>query len=181
MEVLDTGIKDLILLKPDIHFDNRGFFQVQYNVEILKSKGVNFDCKQMNHTLSVSKNTLRGLHFQLHPKAQSKLISCIKGSILDVVVDLRPQSSSYLEVFSIEISSSNNLKLFIPQGMAHGFITLEENVEVIYFVDEFYDSKLERVIKYDDPTFNIDWGFESLPILSEKDKNAPYFKDIKKF
>jgi dTDP-4-dehydrorhamnose 3,5-epimerase len=179
VEIINTTIKGVLLIKPDVYIDKRGFFQVQYNEEIFENKKINFRCKQINHTLSIAKNTIRGLHFQLPPKAQSKIITCIKGSILDVVVDLRPQSETYLKVFSVEISAENKLKLFIPKGLAHGFITREDNVEVIYFVDEFYDPQLEKIIKYDDPSFNIDWGNESSPILSEKDSNAPYFEDIK--
>lgn len=176
MKIKKTNIEDLLIIESIKHGDNRGWFSESYKKVLLMEEDINLDFIQDNHSFTFKKGTLRGLHFQNNPKAQTKLIRCTRGAILDVAVDLRVGSPTYLKSFSIELSAENQKQLLIPQGFAHGFLTLTDNVEVQYKVDQYYDFKLDRSIKYNDPSFNIDWGIEN-PILSDKDFNAPLYKD----
>lgn len=176
MYKIETGIKDLYVLETYLLGDNRGWFVETYNKSKLESLGIDIDFIQDNHSLSIKKGTLRGLHLQTLPKAQTKLVRCTKGSILDVAVDLRKDSPTYLKFFSIKLTSENKKQLLIPKGFAHGFITLEDNVEVQYKVDEYYSKEHDRSIRFDDPLFNIDWIIDEI-IISEKDKYALLYKD----
>jgi len=171
-----TGINDLYVLEPNVFADNRGWFLESYNKKALEDLGININFIQDNHSLSSEKGVLRGLHLQTNPKAQTKLVRCSKGKILDVAVDLRKQSPTYLKTFTIELSADNKKQLLIPKGFAHGFVTLEDNTEVQYKVDEYYSKEHDRSIKYNDPIFNIDWVVDNV-ILSDKDKNAPFYRD----
>lgn len=176
MKKIETGIKDLYVLEPNVFGDNRGWFSESYNKETLKSLGIEIDFIQDNHSFSSEKGVLRGLHLQNNPKAQTKLVRCTKGSILDVAVDLRKSSPTYLKHFSIILSADNHKQLLVPKGFAHGFVTLEDDVEVQYKVDEYYSKEHDRSIKFNDELFNIDWKVEKF-VLSDKDKNAPLYKD----
>jgi len=176
MKKVETGIKDLYVLEPNIFGDNRGWFSESYNKKKLTDLGLYIDFIQDNHSFSLEKGVLRGLHLQLNPKAQTKLVRCTKGSILDVAVDLRKSSPTYLKHFSVILSSYNHKQLLVPKGFAHGFVTLEDNVEVQYKVDEHYSKEHDRSIKFDDALFNIDWKVDNF-VLSDKDKNAPLYKD----
>lgn len=176
MNIIKTDIEDLVVIEPVVHGDNRGWFMETFSDRELKKHGINTVFVQDNQSFSAQKNTLRGMHFQNAPMAQTKLIRCTKGSIIDVVVDLRKNSKTYKKWFSIELSAENKKQLFIPKGFAHGFVTLTENVEVQYKVDEFYSKEHDRSIRYDDPEIGIKWEVEN-PILSEKDLNAPLLKD----
>lgn len=176
MEIIETNIKDLYIIKPTVHGDYRGWFTESFRDDKLKEKGINVVFVQDNHSFSKEAGTLRGLHFQLEPYAQSKLVRCTKGKILDVAVDLRKNSATYLKWFSIELSDENYLQLFVPKGFGHGFVTLDENVEVQYKVDNYYHKASDRSIRFDDSVLNIDWNIEN-PILSEKDLKAPLLKD----
>ena len=142
----------------------------------LEELGLKVDFVQDNHSFSASKGTLRGLHFQLDPKAQTKLVRCTSGRILDVAVDLRKGSPTYKEWVAVELSSDNKRQLLIPKGFAHGFLALTGNVEVQYKVDEYYAPELDRSVRFDDPEIGIHWGIEN-PILSDKDRNAPLLRD----
>jgi len=176
MKKVETGIKDLYVLEPRVFGDERGWFQEAYNKDTFKILGIDIDFIQDNHSLSAQKGTLRGLHLQINPKAQTKLVRCTKGSILDVAVDLRKSSPTYLKVFSIELSASNKKQLLVPKGFAHGFVTLEDDVEVQYKVDAYYSKEHDRSIKFNDPLFNIDWKTDNF-VLSKKDELAPLYKD----
>lgn len=176
MKIIKTKINDLIIIEPKVFKDDRGWFSESYNQKELKEKGIELVFIQDNHSYSNQKGVLRGLHFQNNPKAQSKLVRCTKGRIWDVAVDLRKSSSTYLEWFGIELSEENKKMLLVPQGFAHGFVTLADNAEVQYKVDNLYDKNLDRSIKYDDPDINIIWPIKNV-ILSDKDKNAPLLKD----
>ncbi|WP_187374471.1 dTDP-4-dehydrorhamnose 3,5-epimerase [Gracilibacillus timonensis] len=162
------------LIIPKVWQDNRGFFMESYHYQQLTTYGIKDHFIQDNHSLSVEKGTLRGLHYQLNPGSQAKLIRVIRGSIFDVVVDIRRDSVNFGKWFSVEISDKNKKQLYIPKGFAHGFCTLEANTEVIYKVDEYYYPALDRGIIWNDPTLQIDWP-TSRPILSEKDKQHPAF------
>lgn len=177
MKLIKTNIKDLFVIEPKIYIDHRGWFYESYNKREINKLGINLNFVQDNHSLSLKKGILRGLHFQNHPSAQTKLIRCVKGKIWDVVVDLRKTSATYLKWFSIELSPLNKKQLLIPKGFAHGFLTLEDNTEVIYKVDNYYDPKFDRTIKYNDPEIGIEWPSNNI-LLSKKDSGALNLKDV---
>jgi len=176
MKVTKTKFKGLLIIETDIYGDHRGWFTETYTKNKFVNNGINTDFVQDNQSYSSQKGTLRGIHFQINPKAQSKLIRCTRGAIIDVVVDLRKGSDTYKQWFSIELSAENKKQLFIPKGFGHAFLTITDNVEVQYKVDEYYSKEHDRSIRFDDPDIGIDWGIEN-PILSEKDLAAPFFKD----
>lgn len=172
MKFTQTDIKDLIVIEPNVFGDARGWFSETYNKNIFIQNGVTIDFIQDNHSYSIHKGVIRGLHFQNNPFAQTKLVRCTKGKIWDVAVDLRKSSPTYLKWFGIELSSDNHKMLLIPKGFAHGFITLEDDTEVQYKVDNNYDKNSDRSIKYDDPMIGIEWPAMDI-VLSDKDKFAP--------
>ena len=175
---MDTEIlNDVKIIEPHIFTDNRGWFFESYNKEKMKDFGIDVEFIQDNHSLSIPKNTIRGIHFQNNPYAQSKLIRCTKGRIMDYAIDLRKGSSTYLKWVGVELSEKNKKQIFIPKGFGHIFITLEDNCEVQYKVDNIYSKENERSIRYDDPEIGIPWPKDLTPILSEKDANAPLMKD----
>ena len=176
MKIINTDIKDVIIIEPKVFGDKRGWFTETYSKEKFKNLGVDIDFIQDNHSFSSEKGTLRGLHFQLNPKSQSKLVRCTKGSMLDIVVDLRFGSPTYKKWIAVELTEENKKQLLVPKGFAHGFVTLTEGVEVQYKVDEYYSPENDRSIRYDDPEIGINWGVSN-PILSDKDLNAPLLKD----
>jgi dTDP-4-dehydrorhamnose 3,5-epimerase len=176
MTITKTEIEGLLIIESKVFSDDRGWFIESYNYKVFTETGIHIKFNQDNHSLSRQKGVLRGLHFQNEPYPQSKLVRCTKGKIWDVAVDLRKSSPTYLKWFGIELSEDNHKMLFIPHGFAHGFLTLEENTEVQYKVDNFYNASLDRSIHYADPQININWTVKKV-ILSEKDKNAPQLKD----
>jgi len=176
MKFEETYIKGLFVIEPNVFCDKRGWFMESYNFEIFKRNKIEIVFIQDNHSNSINKGVLRGLHFQNNPQAQTKLIRCTIGSIWDVAVDLRQSSATFLRWFSIELSSDNHKMLLIPKGFAHGFMTLVDNCEVQYKVDAFYDKAFDRSIRYDDPQIDIKWP-KIGPIISDKDQNAPLLKD----
>lgn len=176
MKIIQTEINDLIVIEPRVFGDHRGWFVESYNQNIFSENGISIDFKQDNHSLSNNKGVLRGLHFQNNPYTQTKLVRCTRGKVWDVAVDLRKSSPTYLKWFGIELTPENHKQLLIPQGFAHGFITLEENTEVQYKVDNFYDLNTDRSIRYDDPNIKIKWPLDDV-VLSEKDLKAPYLNE----
>lgn len=177
MKIINTSLKGVLIIEPTVYGDNRGWFMETYNDRFLKQKGLNYHFVQDNHSYSAKKGTIRGLHYQLNPKAQTKLIRCTKGAIYDVAVDIRKGSPTYGKWFGIELSEENKKQLLIPKGFAHGFLTLTDDVEVQYKVDEFYSPKNDRGIIWNDPEINIHWPLTVQPILSEKDQNAPLLRN----
>lgn len=176
MEVIKTPLDGVLIIKPDVHGDHRGYFMETYQKEKYAALGITNDFVQDNMSFSAHKGTLRGLHYQNNPFAQAKLVSCTRGKVIDVAVDIRKGSPNYGKWTSVELSAENFLQFYIPQGFAHGFLTLTDDVEFRYKVDNFYNKESDRGIRYDDPFINVDWsgllnGIE--PILSEKDKNGP--------
>lgn len=176
MKVTPTKIKEVLIIEPSIFGDKRGWFTESYNLKTFTESGIDIDFIQDNHSMSSQKGTLRGLHFQKNPHAQSKLIRCTKGAVLDIAVDLRKKSSTYKQWVAVELSEENKKQLFIPKGFAHGFLTLSDNTEFQYKVDEYYSKESDRSIRFDDPEIGIDWDISN-PILSEKDVNAPLLED----
>ena len=172
MEIINTEIAEIKIVKPLLFGDNRGWFYESYSYEKLKQLGIDTKFVQDNRSYSSEKGTLRGIHFQKSPMAQTKLITCTRGRILDVAVDLRKGSPTYLKWVSVELSEENKLMLYIPKGFGHGFVTLTDNVEVLYKVDEYYSKENDRSIKFDDKEIGVNWGVQN-PILSQKDLTAP--------
>jgi dTDP-4-dehydrorhamnose 3,5-epimerase len=176
MDIIETPLKDLYILKPKVFIDNRGYFFESYSQIKMPNTFQSVNFIQDNQSLSMQKGTLRGIHFQNHPKAQTKLIRCIQGSMWDVAIDLRLGSPTYLKSFGVELTSENYLQLLVPKGFGHGFITLVDNTVVAYKVDQYYCKDHDRVISYNDYTLKIDWKGLT-PILSEKDLKAPSLKN----
>ena len=176
MKVIGTDFQGLLVIEPEVFRDERGWFTESYVKSKMTESGIDFDFVQDNHSYSARRGTLRGIHFQINPRAQTKLIRCTRGAIMDTVVDLRKGSDTYLKWFSIELSADNKKQLLIPKGFGHAFLTLTDDVEVQYKVDDFYSSIHDRSVRFDDPELGIEWGIDE-PILSPKDRDAPYLKD----
>ncbi|HBP01515.1 MAG: dTDP-4-dehydrorhamnose 3,5-epimerase [Candidatus Moranbacteria bacterium GW2011_GWE1_49_15] len=177
MEIEKTTLEGAYLLKPQVFEDERGFFMETYSKKILEEVGIKADFVQDNHSMSVTKGVLRGLHFQKGEDAQAKLVRCTKGAVYDVIVDLRKDSPTYGKWEGFELSEQNKWMLFVPRGFAHGFCTLEDYTEFQYKCDNFYAPESEGGIAWNDPDLNIYWPITE-PILSEKDKNHPELKDF---
>lgn len=178
MEIIATEIPDVKILVPKKFGDHRGFFSEVYNSNILKGFGFARDFVQDNHSLSAAKGVLRGLHYQLAPKAQDKLIRVVHGAILDVAVDIRKGSPTFGRHVAAVLSAQNWRQMFVPSGFAHGFVTLEENTEVLYKVTDYYSPAHERGIRWNDPALGIEWGVtEKDAVLSDRDKVHPHLKD----
>ena len=176
MQIIRTEIPDVLLLTPKKLGDARGFFSEVYSRRILADAEIDLEFVQDNQSLSAEKGVLRGLHYQLPPMAQHKLIRVVRGAILDVAVDIRRSSPTFGKHLSAIISAENWRQIFVPAGFAHGFVTLEANTEVIYKVSEYYSPALERGILWNDPDLGIEWGLGKFePILSERDKKHPIF------
>ncbi len=178
MEFVKTSLKDAYVIKPKVFRDERGFFLEFWNEKVFAENGIAAKFVQDNHSLSVKKGILRGLHFQLPPFGQAKLLRVTKGKIFDVIVDLRQNSPTFEKWEGFELSAENFEMVFVPQGFAHGFITLEENTEVIYKVDNIYAPDHDSGIIWNDPDLNIDWPIKD-PILSEKDGKLRELKNFK--
>lgn len=177
MKIEKTKIEDLVVIYPKAIGDHRGWFCESYNKSDFELAGLFYDFIQDNHSYSAEKGTLRGLHYQLAPKAQTKLIRCTKGAIYDVAVDLRKDSKTFGQWFGIELTAENKVQLLVPKGFAHGFMTLSGDTEVQYKVDELYAQEYDRGIIWDDPEIGIEWPLQGNPVLSAKDSVAPLLKD----
>jgi len=177
MKINKTFIEDLLVIEPRLFKDERGFFYESFNKNNL-DKIVNIVFVQDNESKSY-KGVVRGLHFQRPPFEQTKLVRCVSGKILDVAVDLRINSKTYGKSFSMELSSENNKQLFVPKGFAHGFQVLSETAIVNYKVDNFYNSKSDSGIIWNDKDLSIDWNLDIKPLLSEKDLKLDLFKNLK--
>lgn len=176
MERIQTDLEGVYIIQPQVFGDHRGWFMETWSEVKFKALGLSVSFVQENHSFTAKKGTIRGLHFQNNPMAQSKLVRCIAGSVLDVVVDIRKGSPNYLKWLAVELTAENRRQLLIPRGFAHAFLTLTDNVEFAYKVDNFYSKECDRSIRYDDPAIGIDWGISN-PVLSEKDMNAPLLAD----
>lgn len=177
MKVTKTEINGLLLIEPKVFHDNRGFFMESYSQAKYQEAGITANFIQDNHSLSVTRGTIRGMHFQLEPKSQSKLIWVIKGEIFNVVVDLRTDSKTFLQWLGFKLSAENKDQLFVPKNFANGFCSLSDEAEVVYKVDEIYSPEHERSFIWNDPQININWNIDN-PILSEKDSKAALFSSL---
>ena len=176
MPVIETELKGVYIIEPKVFGDSRGWFMESWSKAKFEAEGLNFDFVQDNQSYSAQKGTLRGLHYQLNPMAQAKLVRCTRGKLLDVAVDIRKNSPQFAKWVSVELSAENKRQLLIPRGFAHGFITLTDDVEIQYKADNLYAPQCEGNIRWDDPQIGIDWT-ATPTILADKDANAPFLKD----
>lgn len=171
-------ISGVVLVKPKVFGDSRGFFMESYKKSEFGVNGINVDFVQDNYSKS-GRDVLRGLHYQRAPFAQAKLVRCSRGRIYDVAVDIRAGSETFGEYVKVELSEDNKYMLYIPEGFAHGFVVLSDEAELIYKTSAEYAPEYDSGIRWDDKDLNIDWGIDFEPVLSEKDKNLPYLKELK--
>lgn len=177
MGFISTGIEGLMIFEPKIFEDPRGYFFESFNKAVFEAEGISCDFLQDNQSRS-SYGVVRGLHYQLNPHAQTKLVRVLSGRILDVVVDIRRSSATYGQVFSVELSSENKRQLYIPKGFAHGFSVLSETAEVLYKCDALYNKAAEGGILFNDPELNIDWQIPAeKQVISDKDRINPSFRE----
>ncbi len=182
MEVRPLGLDGVFEIIPRKFGDDRGFFSETYKVKALAEARIDLSFIQDNHSYSAAKGVVRGLHYQLPPFAQDKLVRVIRGSILDVAVDIRKSSPTFGKWISLEVSAEKWNQILVPKGFAHGFITLTEDTEVIYKVTDYYAPEHDRSIRFDDPAIGIEWPLCSSGVqLSDKDRNAPLLTDAEVF
>lgn len=177
MEVSQTDIPGLVVVKPKVFRDNRGFFLETYSRAAFAAAGLDYDFVQDNHARSGARGVLRGLHFQRPPATQAKLVWVVRGAVYDVAVDLRAGSPTYKKWFGIELSEDNFLRLMVPRGFAHGYVTLTDDAEFMYKVDAPYSPADDGGIAWNDPEIGVDWPIAD-PILSEKDARQPLLAEV---
>ena len=176
IKVTECPIKGLKVIEPTVFGDDRGYFMETYNFNDYKEAGIDMEFVQDNQSCS-KKGVLRGLHFQIN-YPQDKLVRVISGEVFDVAVDLREGSETFGQWYGVVLSAENKKQFFIPKGFAHGFIVLSDFAELMYKASDEYSPENDRGIRYDDPDINIDWGIDFQPLVSEKDRNQPYLKDV---
>lgn len=179
MKFKETKIKGLYIIEPSTSVDERGCFTRLFCEEEFKKAGLAFKIVQVNQSITKKKGTIRGMHFQKPPKAEDKIVQCIRGAIYDVAIDLRKNSPTFGKWESIELTEENKKMFLIPKGFAHGFQSLANNCELLYFMSGFYYPSYSSGVRWNDQFFNIKWPIEH-PILSEKDKNWPLMKKNEK-
>lgn len=175
MRFLETPLEGTFILEPEPLQDERGFFARTWCAEEARRHGVATCFVQVNVSQNRSRGTIRGLHYQVAPYGEDKVVQCIRGRIFDVVLDLRVGSATYREFYSLELSQTNRRMLYIPKGLAHGFQTLADDSEVQYFMSEYYHPESSRGVRWDDPGFDVPWPLE-LSAISEKDRSYPDFE-----
>ncbi|MEM6898875.1 MAG: dTDP-4-dehydrorhamnose 3,5-epimerase [Pseudomonadota bacterium] len=180
MKVREFDIVGVFILTPKRFEDERGYFCETYNQRICREHGIDYDFIQDNHSMSTKEGTVRGLHYQAAPHAQTKLVRAVRGAIIDVVVDARVKSATFGQWIKAELSAENGCQMLVPRGCLHGFATLTPNVEVSYKVDAHYDKDADGSIRWDDPELGIDWGLGSrTPVLSTKDAEAQSWRSFR--
>jgi dTDP-4-dehydrorhamnose 3,5-epimerase len=173
MIISKTKIEGLLILEPELKIDQRGYFARTFCKNELRDAGANFDIAQASLSFNKQKGTVRGMHFQKDPKAEDKIVQCLRGAIYDVAIDLRKGSPTYGKWVFEELNEENKKAFLIPKGFAHGFQSLTDNSEIQYFMSEFYSPEHSSGARWDDPFFNIDWPIKDSVILSDNDKNWP--------
>ncbi|MHC1721880.1 MAG: dTDP-4-dehydrorhamnose 3,5-epimerase [Aminipila sp.] len=177
MKRVETSLPGVIIIEPEVFGDHRGWFMETYSIRAFSALGIDTVFVQDNQSFSAQKGTLRGIHFQNDPMAQAKLVRVNKGSVLDVAVDLRRGSATYLQWVGVELSADNRRMLFIPRGFGHGFKTLTDDVEFCYKCDNLYSKEHDRGIRFNDPAIGVGWGEVASDLLSQKDLGAPLLQD----
>lgn len=176
MKKIETKLPGVYIIEPHVFGDHRGWFMESWSQKKMEDLGIDVKFVQDNQSYTANKGTLRGIHFQQNPMAQSKLVRVVKGAVMDVAVDLRKNSPTYRQWIGVELSAENKKQLFIPQGFGHAFITLTDDVEFLYKCDNLYSKECDRSIRFDDPDLDIKWGIDN-PIISDKDARSPFLKD----
>lgn len=174
MRYLETPLAGAYVVELDKREDERGFFARFFCTKEFENKGLEKAFVQVNNSLSRSKGTLRGIHYQLSPHAETKLVRCIKGALYDVIVDLRPNSPTFKQTYGAELTAENRKMMYVPKGFGHAFLTLEDDTEALYMVSEFYSPEHERGLRWNDPQFKIQWPITPL-VISDKDQKHPFF------
>lgn len=177
VKFIETSLPGAYIIELEPVVDERGFFARTWCESEFLRHGLNAELKQCNLSLSKKNGTLRGMHYQSAPHQEAKLIRCIKGAIYDVIIDLRQNSTGYKRWIAVELNASDRLMLYVPEGFAHGFQTLEDNTEVFYQMSEFYVDQASRGIRWNDPQFDIEWPKTSMRIISGRDSQYPDYKD----
>lgn len=182
MQITPTAIPDVKIIKPKRFHDQRGFFSETYRKELLAEAGIRAEFVQDNHSMSFERGVVRGLHYQIDPHAQTKLVRVVRGAVFDVAVDIRRSSATFGKHVSVVLSAEEWNQILIPRGFAHGFCTLEANTEVVYKVDDYFSSECERGIFWNDPQLGIEWpiGVQQAR-LSDKDSGFPLFGEVSEF
>ena len=170
----ETSLQGAYIIRMEKQSDNRGFFARAWCRKEFEARGLTAKVEQMNVSLSLKRGTLRGMHYQLPPAAEVKIVRCTSGSVYDVILDLRAGSPSWGRWLGFELTAGNHTMLYVPQGMAHGFQALTDQAEVSYYVSEFYSPEHERGVRYDDPTFGIEWA-EPVTVISSRDAGWPNY------
>jgi dTDP-4-dehydrorhamnose 3,5-epimerase len=174
MKFTETPLPGAYVIELEKRGDDRGFFARFFCEREYQAHNLNHKIVQINNSLSRVKGTLRGMHYQLAPKSEDKIIRCLRGALFDAIIDLRPDSPTFLKHFAIELTAENRTMLYVPKGFAHGFLTLADDTESFYLVTEFYSPEHERGVRYNDPKFGIRWPMEPV-LISDKDRNQPDF------
>jgi len=176
MKRIETKLPGVYIIEPQVFGDHRGYFMETYSTKAFADIGIFSEFVQDNQSFTARKGTLRGIHFQNAPMAQAKLVRVTRGAVLDVAVDLRRGSPTYKQWVGVELSAENKRMLFIPRGFGHGFVTLTDDVEFCYKVDNLYSKECDRGIRFNDPEIGVDWGVPD-PVLSQKDTVSPILRD----
>lgn len=183
MNFIETPLVGAYLIELEFFEDERGLFTRTFCQKEFKSIGFHKQIVQINHSLTIQKGTIRGLHYQLPPACETKIVRCVQGKVFDIMVDLRQNSATFLQWYGFELAKDSQRMVFIPDGFAHGFQTLTDNSELIYLSSEFYNLQYERGLRFNDPALAIEWPFP-VTVISAKDKSHPFigdnFKGIKK-
>lgn len=177
MLFIETKLKGVFVIELEKYSDDRGFFSRAWCQKEFKEQGINSRFVQANIGFSKNSGTIRGIHYQIAPFEEAKLVRCIRGAIFDVVLDLRPELPSFKQWFGVELSDENRKMLYVPEGCAHGYQTLVDNTEVFYQVSQVYSPESERGIRWNDPEFDIEWPIEEDLVISEKDQNWSDFME----
>lgn len=177
MLFIETKLKGAFVVELEKYSDDRGFFSRAWCQKEFKEQGINSQFVQANIGFSKNSGTIRGIHYQIAPFEEAKLVRCIRGAIFDVVLDLRPELPSFKQWFGVELSDENRKMLYVPEGCAHGYQTLVDNTEVFYQVSQVYSPESERGIRWNDPEFDIEWPIDEDLVISEKDQNWPDFME----
>ena len=172
----ETKLKGAFIIDLELVKDDRGFFARTWCKKEFSKYGLNPNLVQCSTSLNLKKGTIRGMHFQLFPYEEAKLVRCTRGSMFDVIIDLRPTSKTFKEWVNYELTSENRKMIYIPEGFAHGFQTLEDNTEVLYHMSEYHLPEYATGVRWNDPAFNINWPQKNNIVISEKDKSYPDFK-----
>jgi dTDP-4-dehydrorhamnose 3,5-epimerase len=175
MKFEPTQLAGAFVIEMQLFRDDRGFFSYSFDRSKFEGNGITGDIVQSNLSFNLKKGTLRGMHFQIEPKAQPKLVRCTAGAVYDVIVDLRPESTTYCKWFAAELSAENHRSLYIPKGFAHGFQTLSDNAELLYDMFEWYAPETAQGVRYNDPRFAIQWPID-VAVISDRDRTYPDYQ-----